>query len=222
MLRTRPLEEARHARMVARGMCDRGVDGSGVGTTCHRPEDDFALTPATVEARYQQWQARLRHDPTADDPLFRPIDADDFAQDFTTLRSKALVRVALHLAPNVKLEDEPAATSVFVWRSVPTVVNAGLTAPFQADGRLQTLPEQALGAMHEHSRITEDPRSRVLERLARFQSDIYSSRRVRHLARALAAGVPPPSTDPPLNELEQQGKATFTEFCGAGLAPPRA
>lgn len=42
--------------------------------TCHRPEDGFGLTPATVEARYQQWQARRRHDPSADDPLFRPID----------------------------------------------------------------------------------------------------------------------------------------------------
>jgi hypothetical protein len=56
--------------------------------TCHRPEDHFALTPATVEARYQAWQARRRRDPTADDPLFRSIDADDFDQDFTTLRTK--------------------------------------------------------------------------------------------------------------------------------------
>jgi hypothetical protein len=78
--------------------------------TCHRPEDNFALTPATVEARYQAWQARRRHDSSADDPLFRSIDADDFDQDFTTLRTKALVRVALPLAANVKLEDDPTAT----------------------------------------------------------------------------------------------------------------
>ena len=65
--------------------------------TCHRPEDGFALTPATVEARYQLLQHRRRTDPAADDPLFRSIDADDFAQDFTTLRTKALVRVALPL-----------------------------------------------------------------------------------------------------------------------------
>jgi hypothetical protein len=45
--------------------------------TCHRPEDNFALTPATVEARYQALQARRKIDPTADDPLFRPIDADE-------------------------------------------------------------------------------------------------------------------------------------------------
>lgn len=182
--------------------------------TCHRPEDNFALTPATVEARYQQWQARLRHDPTADDPLFRSIDADDFGQDFTTLRTKALVRVALPLESHVTLAGDPAATSVLVWRAVPTVVNAGLTAPFQAEGRLETLHEQALGAMRAHSQITDDPRSRVLDRLAGFQSHLYSSRRVRHLARALAAGAPPPDTDPPLNELERRGKDTFTEFCG--------
>jgi hypothetical protein len=32
--------------------------------TCHRPEDNFALTPATVEARYQALQARRKTDPT--------------------------------------------------------------------------------------------------------------------------------------------------------------
>jgi hypothetical protein len=67
------------------------------------------------------------------------------------------VRVALPLPPNVKLEDDPTATSVFVWRAVPTVVNAGLTAPFQAEGRLATLPHQALSAMREHSQMQRIP-----------------------------------------------------------------
>lgn len=49
--------------------------------TCHRPEDNFALTPATVEARYQLLQKRRRIDPTADDPLFRSIDAVTFFAD---------------------------------------------------------------------------------------------------------------------------------------------
>lgn len=182
--------------------------------TCHRPEDSFGLTPATVEARYQLWQARRRHHPDADDPLFRSIDADDFDQDFTTLRTRALVRVALPLASNVKLADDPSATSVLVWRAVPTVVNAGLTAPFQAEGRLATLPRQAISAMREHSEITDDPNARTVERLARFQEHLFSSHRVRQLARALRDGTPLPSTDPPLNDLEQQGKTTFAEFCG--------
>lgn len=121
--------------------------------TCHRPENSFGLTPATVEARYQLLQARRKKDPGADDPLFRSIDADDFDQDFTTLRTKALVRVKLPLADNVTVADDPAATSAMVWRAVPTVMNARLTAPFQAEGRQATLPEQAIAAMREHSEV---------------------------------------------------------------------
>lgn len=182
--------------------------------TCHRPEDQFALTPATVEARYQQLQRRRQTDPSADDPLFRSIDADDFDQDFTTLRTKGLVRVALPLAPNVTVGDDPLARSVFVWRAVPTVVNAGITAPFQAEGRLATLPGQAVAAMRDHSEVTGEPKPRVIRRLARFQEHLFSSVRVQRLARALRVGAPLPDTDPPLNALERQGKATFAEFCG--------
>ena len=181
--------------------------------TCHRPEDNFGLTPATVEARYQLLQARRRKNPDADDPLFRSIDADDFNQDFTTLRTKALVRVRLPLKDNVTLADDPTAASVLVFRSVPTVVNARLTAPFQAEGRQASLPEQALAAMREHSETTQDPSERELRRLARFQEHLFSSDRVRQLARALESGEALPTTDPPLNTLERQGKATFTEFC---------
>ena len=183
--------------------------------TCHRPEDSFGLTPATVEARYQLLQARRKNDPGADDPLFRSIDADDFAQDFTTLRTKALVRVRLPLAANVRVADDPAATSVMVRRAVPTVMNTRLTAPFQAEGRQATLPEQAIAAMQEHSEVAQSPDDRVVRRLARFQEHLFSSVRVRNLARALASGAPLPSTDPPLTPLEQEGKTTFTEFCGA-------
>ena len=174
---------------------------------------------ASVSRRRQSRRAFscFRHgvawNPAADDPLFRSIDADDFDQDFTTLRSKGLVRVTLPLAWNVRLADDPAATSVTVWRSVPSVVNARITAPFQAEGRLGTLPEQALGAMREHSEVAQDPGGRVLRRLARFQEHLFSSDRVRDLAHALESGGPLPETDPPLNRLERRGKATFTEFC---------
>lgn len=55
--------------------------------------------PAFVEARFQILQLRRRGDPDADDPLFRPIDADDFrtngdaASDFSNLRQNGLVRI---------------------------------------------------------------------------------------------------------------------------------
>jgi cytochrome c peroxidase len=182
--------------------------------TCHRPEDGFGLTPATVEARYQRLLALRRENPSADDPLFRSIDADDLGHDFTTLRTKGLVRVRLPLAPNVVIADDPTARSVLVWRAVPTVMNTRLTAPFQAEGRQATLPDQAVAAMHEHSEIAADADGRVLTRLARFQEHLFSSGRVLRLARAWTTGGVLPSTDPPLTELERQGKTTFAEFCG--------
>jgi Di-haem cytochrome c peroxidase len=177
--------------------------------TCHRVEDNFGLTPATVEARYQSLQARRRRDPNADDPLFRSIDADDFDQDFTTLRTKALVRVILPLPPNVKLADDPSATTVAVWRSVPTVVNSAITAPYQFDGRLGALEDQALSALRAHSKITGDPTPKALSQIASFQRSLFSSKGVWELAMALKSGATPHNPDPPLNDLEKQGKVTL-------------
>ena len=102
-----------------------------------------------------------------------------------------------------------------VWRAVPTVVNAELTAPFQAEGRLGTLPDQALAAMREHSEITRDPNDRVLRRLARFQEHLFSSDRVRNLARALGAGRAAAEHRSAAQSARETGKATFTEFCAA-------
>ena len=75
------------------------------------PTEQFQLSPASVEARFQRLQLRRQEDPTADDPLFRPIDADDFrvngasASDFSTVREHGLVRITMRLPPNVKLID---------------------------------------------------------------------------------------------------------------------
>ncbi len=181
--------------------------------TCHRPEDHFALTPKTVEARWQALQQRRQVDPTADDPLFRSIDADDFANDFTTLRTKALVRVTLPLPPNVKRADDAAATTVSVWRAVPTVVNAKFTGPYQNDGRELTLEAQALSAMRSHSEVSGDPATERLTRMAGFQRHLFSSARVKRMSRALDDGMLPPSADAPLGALELQGRKTFEKFC---------
>ena len=125
------------------------VHGNGrTCNTCHVAEDGFQLSPAHAEARWQALQKRRRHHPGADDPLFRSIDADDFGDDFTTLRQHGLVRVTIQMAPNVRVLDDPTARSVSLWRSTPTVFNVAVTAPYQLDGRVPTLPLQALGALH--------------------------------------------------------------------------
>ena len=102
--------------------------------------DSFQLSPASVEARFQLLQWRRRWNPDADDPLFRPIDADDFrtngenASDFSNLRQNGLVRITFPLPPNIRLIDpatnQPSSeTEVDVWRTVPTVNDVALTGP---------------------------------------------------------------------------------------------
>jgi cytochrome c peroxidase len=218
-----------------------GLRGNGRACAdCHMPTDTFQLSPASVEARYQRLQRRRQRDPEADDPLFRPIDADDFrtrgdeAQDFSNLRQNALIRITLPLPPNIRLID-PATdapsdeTFADVWRSVPTVNDVALTGPdtvnpwprgpnpnggYQLDARLATLQDQALGALTNHAQILASPPQQILDDLASFQRVLFTNHRVRALAEAVRAGVSPlPDPDGPLTELEAAGKVVFVRAC---------
>jgi hypothetical protein len=207
---------------------------------CHMASDRFRLTPASAEKRFQLLQWRLSFNPNADDPLFRPIDADDFringdeAHDYSNLRQNGLIRVTLSLPPNTRLIDpvtnQPSAeTSVDVWRKVPTVLNVKLTGPdginpwprgpnktggYQHDARFLTLQEQALGALLAHAQVQNPPPQQMLDDLNSFQRVLFSSERVRELSNAIDAGATPlPDIDPPLNALESQGKVVFTRAC---------
>jgi cytochrome c peroxidase len=210
----------------------RELSGNGRSCAdCHMVSDHFQLSPANAEQRYQRLQHRRERHPRADDPLFRPIDADDFrthganAADFSNLRQNGLVRVSLPLPPNVRIVD-PATNAASdeavadVWRAVPSVNNVKLTGPdgafpwprdpnrsggYQLDARFATLQEQALGALRAHAEIRGAPSQRLLDDLAAFQRVLFSSERVRGPSDALATGE--------LNELEQQGKMVFTRAC---------
>jgi len=233
---------------VGRGLFDfldrrlHGLKGNGRACAdCHMLSDHFQLSPANVEARFQNLQARRLENPHADDPLFRPVDANDYringdsASDFSNLRENALIRITFPLPPNMHLID-PATnlpsseTSVDVWRMVPTVNNVKLTGPdgldpwprgpnpaggYQLDGRFATLQQQALAALTAHAEIQVAPRQGMLDDLSAFENVLFSSPGVRRLSNAVSAGVTPlPSADPPLNELEQAGKVVFTRACG--------
>jgi cytochrome c peroxidase len=208
---------------VGRNVFNQGfpaVHGNGrTCADCHVPEKEFQLTPQHVEERFQALQQRRLTNPRADDPLFRSIDANDGASDFTNLRKHALVRVIIPLpvdAHGQKLVwpvDDPEAKAVGVWRSVPTVLNTAFTGPYQQDGREPTLQSQALGALLVHSEVTTQPKPRFLDDVAAFQKTLFSSPEVKRLAEALERGRPLPVTDPPLNDLERQGKALFDHHC---------
>jgi hypothetical protein len=112
------------------------------------PSEAFQLSPSAARARFDELQARRETDPDADDPLFRPIDADDFrvngdnASDFSNLVENGLVRVTMPLPLNVKLTDpetgEPSdETSVDLWRAVMPVLNVAISGP---DGVLPMWP----------------------------------------------------------------------------------
>ena len=221
-----------------RRLHDLGGNGRACAD-CHMPTDRFQLSPASAEARFQLLQWRRQFDPQADDPLFRPIDADDFrtngvaANDFRNLRQNGLIRITFALPPNIRLID-PATngpsseTFVDVWRMVPTVNDVKLTGAddadpwprgpnptggYQLDGRFGTLQEQALGAFVSHAEVVTLPSSQILDDLAAFQQVLFTNSRVRAVAEALDAGMVPPDPDPPLTELEEQGKAVFTRAC---------
>ena len=107
---------------------------------CHMPSQSFQLSPAAARARFDALQERRATDPEADDPLFRPVDADDFrengdaASDFSNLLDNGLVRVTMPLPLNVRLVDpatgQPTSeTSVDLWRAVMPVRNVAITGP---------------------------------------------------------------------------------------------
>jgi cytochrome c peroxidase len=177
-------------------------------STCHLPNKNFTISPADIEERFQK---------NPNDPLFRSIDADDFANDFTTVRTKGLFRVTVSLPPNVKLADDPTATSVKIFRSVPTVQNVKLTGPFTQDGRELTLASQAKAATFEHGRPTQAPPDLAFDLIARFEERQFSSNAIKNVSNLLDNNQTPPPVgqdyDRPLNALEQQGFAAFQANC---------
>jgi cytochrome c peroxidase len=62
----------------------------------------------------------------------------------------------------------PADRKVFVWRSVPALSDVALTPPFQLDGRVATLEEQAQAAVTSHS-VGGSVSQRDLELIAAFE-----------------------------------------------------
>lgn len=118
---------------------------------CHMPSEGFQLSPAAARGRFEALLAERAHNPNADDPLFRPVDADDFrlngdnASDFSNLVENGLVRVTMPLPPNVRLIDPATGqpteeTSVDLWRAVMPVNNVAITGP---DGFPPTWPPGA-------------------------------------------------------------------------------
>ncbi|HEX6852175.1 MAG TPA: cytochrome c peroxidase [Candidatus Polarisedimenticolaceae bacterium] len=139
--------------------------------TCHEPRSEFALAPSTVRARFA-------HDPGS--PLFRPKDSDDGdGRSYRNLLDHALIRVGLRLHPSVTDLDDPSRRTIDVWRGVPSITNVRFTAPYQHDGRIPTLEQQATSAIHDHMDPTREPTKEEIASLAEFQRQIFEPASIR-------------------------------------------
>lgn len=177
-----------------------------------------ALSTANVEAR-------LAANPQ--DPLFHPLDADDPAASpltFDHLR-KGLVRVSLTLHPKMDVIDlagnviTPADRIIHVWRGVPTIENTAATGPFQLDGREANLSDQAQSAITAHAQGPVLAR-RMLDQIAAFERQQFSSPRARFVADLLALGIPASRIPSPeqlmhLTAQERRGRTLFEQACAA-------
>ena len=154
---TQPCDDAARgaATFLDGRLKDLGANGQSCAT-CHMPVDHFQLSPQDVETRFQRLEQQREFDATADDPLFRPIDADDFrvngdqAQDFSNLRQNGLVRITFPLPANIRLinpaTNQPSAeTTVDVWRSVPSVENVALSGPGPCQSMVREGPMSSAG-----------------------------------------------------------------------------
>jgi cytochrome c peroxidase len=225
---------------VARGDTDfhdrvlAGLGGNGRACSdCHVDASAFQLSPASAEARFEQMTTS-----GIDDPLFRPVDADDFvtngpsATAYGHLRERGLIRIRMKLPANMKVVDPAScltdgaaapcqtataysvstATFTDVWRSVPSVLNVGVTGAaasstpwprgpnpqggYQLDARVDTLQDQAQGALVNHAEVAVAPPAAMLDDIAAYETGL------------VADAEPPPSA------LETTGKAVFERACG--------
>ena len=124
---------------VRRNFKELGSNGRAC-SDCHIPSENFQLSPAAGEGQIRTTVGKTGTQSEADDPLFRPVDADDFrvngdaASDFTNLVENGLVRVTMPLPLNVRLIDPATGqpsheTSVDLWRAVMPLFNLAITGP---------------------------------------------------------------------------------------------
>jgi cytochrome c peroxidase len=159
------------------------------------------------------------------DPLFDRIDADDPAAVTPQFEHLAhgLVRVTLNLPPGMDVIDAAghvitrADRTLDVWRGVPTIENVAITAPYQLDGRISNLRDQAQAAITSHSQGPIEPTA-ILDAMARFERTQFSSPRATFVAALAALGVPLAEIPIPeramhLTAAQRRGRDVFDRAC---------
>jgi hypothetical protein len=170
--------------------------------TCHS-RDTGTISPQDAQLRFQQ-------DPN--DPLFLHDGSDDGrGNGVTRMLADATILVEIPLPPNVRLADDPSATSVILRRGIPTTLNTpALDNVLMLDGRQPTLDAQAHGAILDHAQPTIFPDADDLTAIKNFQlTDAFFS---SPALRSFANGGPAPTLPAGNTESEQRGRKFFEDL----------
>lgn len=169
--------------------------------TCHSRE--------TGTVSPEDAQQRLQQDPN--DPLFLHDGSDDGkGNGVSRMLADATILVEIPLPPNVRLADDPNATSVVLRRGIPTTLNTpALDSVLMWDGRHPTLEAQALGAIQDHAQPTILPDAGDLAAIAAFQrTDAFFS---SPALMAFAQGGPAPALPLGTTDSEKRGRRFFED-----------
>ena len=169
--------------------------------TCHS-RSTGTLSPDDV-------RERLTKDPN--DPLFLHDGLDDGVSGTSRIAEHATIRIVRPLPPNIRIAEDPSATSVVLLRGIPGTINTPALDPaLMYDLRAGTLADQALGAIHDHAQNTVEPTQEQLALIAEFQRTdrrFFSSDALEDFAH----GGPPPVLPPGKTQSEQRGRLMFVE-----------
>jgi hypothetical protein len=176
----------------------------GNGRTC---ETCHSRSTGTLSP--QQVRERLQKDP--ENPLFRHDGLDEDGFGTSRIEQHATIRIVRPLPPNVRIAEDPSATSVVVFRGIPSTLDTPALDPaLMYDLRARNLSDQALGAIHDHAQNTVEPTPEQLALIADFQrtdKHFFSSDTLQGFAR----GGPAPALPPGKTASEQRGRLMFVE-----------
>ena len=169
--------------------------------TCHS-RSTGTLSPADV-------QKLLADDPG--NPLFLHDGLDDGVSGTLRIAEHATIRIVRPLPPNIRIAEDPSATSVVLLRGIPGTVNTPALDPaLMYDLRARNLSDQALGAIHDHAQNAVEPSEEQLALIAEFQRTdkrFFSS----DVLQEFASGGPAPVLPPGRTKSEQRGRLMFVE-----------
>jgi len=175
----------------------------GNGRTCLGCHGDETGTVSPEDAR-------RRFNANPHDPLFRSIDSDDgVGNSYTKLLADATIRVTIPLPANWSIQGSTARAVTFR-RAIPTTLNVpSLDTIFMADGRNDSLEEQAHGAVNSHYQPGRQPTTAELAAIADHQQTnrFFSSNALKHYAN----GGPAPTLPAGHTASEKRGREWFID-----------